>query len=84
MIQALTLAPVRVGTGAADEDGRLVFAEGLLVAVLIQLAEGHDAVGHWFLEHGFGRLDVPMSPTFADLQIAENWIASRLAGAVAG
>lgn len=80
MAEDITLAPVRVGTDTADEDGRLVFAGDRLVAVLVRLAEGHDEAGHWFLEHGFGRLDVPLSLIFPDLQAAENWIASRLRG----
>ena len=84
MIPDLTLAPVRVGTAAADEDGRLVFAGDLLVAVLVRLTEGHDEAGYWFLEHGFGRLDVPVPPTFSDLQTAENWIAGRLSSVADG
>ena len=82
MSQDFSFTPVRVGTGAADEEGRLVFARHLLVAILVQLAEEHEAVGHWFLEHGFGRLDVPVSPTFVDLQAAKNWMANRLGGVV--
>ncbi|WP_211257556.1 hypothetical protein [Muricoccus aerilatus] len=80
----LALAPVRVGTGTEDEEGRLVFAGDRLVAVLVRLAEGHEAEGHWFLEHGFGRLDVPLPPTFSDLQAAEQWIATKLSGMVDG
>jgi hypothetical protein len=83
-VQDITLAPVRVGTDTADEVGRLVFAEDRLVAVLVRLAEGHDEAGHWFLEHGFGRLGVPVPPTFSDLQAAEIWIASRLSGVADG
>ncbi len=78
LAQGITLAPVRVGTDTADEDGRLVFAGDRLVAVLVRLAEGHDEAGHWYLEHGFGRLDVPLPPTFSDLHAAENWVAGRL------
>jgi hypothetical protein len=44
--QGLTLAPVRLGTGATDEDERLAFAGDLLVAALGCLAEGHDDAGH--------------------------------------
>lgn len=84
MIPDLTLTPVRLGTDTADEDGRLVFAGDFLVAVLVRLAEGHEAVGHWFLEHGFGRLHVTVPPTFSDLQAAENWIANRLSGMASG
>jgi len=80
----LTLTPVQVGTDAADEDGRLVFAGDRLVAVLVRLAEGHDDAGHWFLEHGFGRLDVPLPPTFSDLQAAGSWIAGRLSSMADG
>ena len=78
MSQELTLRPVWLGTDTADENGRLVSAGDRLVAVLLQLAEGHEAEGHWFLEHGFGRLDVPVPPTFLDLKAAEHWIAGRL------
>jgi hypothetical protein len=78
--QELTLTSVRVGTATADEDGRLVIAGDLLVAVLVRLAEEHEEAGHWFLEHGFGRLNVTVPPTFSDLQAAEKWIASKLSG----
>ena len=46
MISDLSLAPVRVRTGTVDEDGRLVFSGDSLVAVLVQLADGHEAEGH--------------------------------------
>ena len=77
----LTLQPVRVGTGA-DEEGMLVFdKDRRLVAVLTHLSDQHeDLSGRWFLEVGFGRLDGPDHPTFADLDAAQNWIRQRLAG----
>ncbi len=77
----LTLQPVRVATGS-DEEGLLVFADDQrLVAVLTHLSDQHgDIAGHWFLETGFGRLDGPDHPTFADLDAAQNWIRQRLAG----
>jgi hypothetical protein len=78
---SLTLQPVRVANGP-DEEGLLVFtAEGRLVAVLTRLSEQHqDLAGHWYLEAGFGRLDVgPQHATFADLDTAQNWITERLA-----
>jgi len=80
LTQELTFAPVRLGTNTADEEGRLVFTGHHLVAVLVQLAEGHEAAGHWFLEHGFGRLDVPVTPTFSDLPAAGKWIVGKLSG----
>lgn len=76
----LTIQPVRVATGSADEEGCLVFADSRLVAVLVQLSDQHgDAEGDWFLEAGFGRLARPEHPTFADLGAAQDWIGGRLA-----
>ena len=76
----LTLQPVRVGTGA-DEEGMLVFdKDRRLVAVLTHLGDHYDGVsGHWFLEVGFGRLEGPDHPTFADLDAAQTWISQGLA-----
>ncbi|MFC0387958.1 hypothetical protein [Muricoccus vinaceus] len=84
MNRELTLTPVRLDTDTEDEEGRLVFADDCLVAVLVQLADGHEAQGHWFLEHGFGRLGVPVPPTFSDLRAAEHWIVGKLSAVVDG
>ena len=76
----LFLQAVRVATGS-DEDGMLVFDEDhRLRAVLTRLTDRHEGVsGYWFLEAGFGRLDGPDQPTFADLGMAQDWISQRLA-----
>ena len=76
---SFTLQPVRVGTGA-DEEGMLVFdRDQRLVAVLTHLGDQHDGLsGHWFLEAGFGWLDGPNNPTFADLDAAQTWISQSL------
>ncbi len=78
----LLLQPVRVATGSADEDGRLVLADGRLVAVLVQLADEIHAgqVGSWHLEAGFGpcAAEVP-SPTFESLDAARAWVERQLA-----
>ncbi|MCP1535495.1 hypothetical protein ACSD7O_06830 [Methylorubrum extorquens] len=77
----LRLQPVQVGTGSSDMESQLVYSEGLLVAVLVRLSDDHDdRSGMWFLEAGFGRVDHPDPPTFADLDAAQDWIAQRLAG----
>lgn len=77
--------PVRVNTGSPDEEGRLVFVAGRLVAVLVRLSDQHeDASGQWYLEHGFGVLNDPASSTFPSLQVVETWIEHRLATADAG
>jgi hypothetical protein len=76
----LRLQPVQVATGSDDQESRLVFQEGFLVAVLVQLSEDHGSdAGKWFLEVGFGRVDDPNPPTFADLEEAQGWILDQLA-----
>jgi len=70
--------PVRVGNGF-DEEGLLAFdADQRLVAVLVHLSDLNEvAPGQWFLEVGFGALDGPNHPTFADLDEARDWITRR-------
>jgi hypothetical protein len=75
----LGFQPVTVETNAADEDGCLVFADNRLVAVLVRLSDLHGKkAGRWYLEHGFGKLDVPAHPIFTDLEEARNWVAQRV------
>ena len=78
----LRLQPVQVATGSDDQESQLVFADGFLVAVLVQLSYQHeDEAGKWFLEAGFGRVDDYKAPLFADLDMAQAWIEGRLSGA---
>ena len=73
------LQPVQVATGSNDTASNLVFADGFLVAVLVQLCEEHeDEAGRWFMEAGFGRADHPNPPTFATLEEAQSWIELQL------
>ena len=75
----LQLQPIAVDTGSPDREGMLVIANGLLVAVLVRLAEPeHDDVGNWFLEAGFGRLQGQRVPTFLTLEDASRWLRRRL------
>lgn len=75
----LTFQPVRVGNGS-DEEGMLVFSGNQrLMAVLTRLGDQYGAVsGHWYLEAGFGLLDGVHHPTFADLDVAKEWIGQRM------
>ncbi|MCJ2049383.1 hypothetical protein [Methylobacterium sp. J-070] len=78
----LRLQPVQVATGSYDVDGQLVFADGLLVAVLVRLSDDHnDLAGMWFLEAGFGRVVTTELALFADIDKAQSWIEQRLAHA---
>lgn len=75
----LRLQPVRVRTASNDEDGRLVLANDVLVAVLVCLsADQGDLAGRWFLEAGFGDLRYPVPEAFSDLDAALAWIGDRL------
>ena len=72
------LEPVQIQTGSADEEGRLVFADGWLVAVLVRLSAQHGSLaGHWYYEHGFGPFNGPTHPIFATLEAAQDWMHQR-------
>ena len=74
----LSLQPVRIRTESSDEEGRLVMAEGFLVAILIQLSADHGTeAGYWFLEVGFGNLGHPRPAPFPDLPAALDWITTQ-------
>jgi hypothetical protein len=75
----LSFQPMQVANGT-DEEGMLVLSSHQrLVAVLTQLGKRYGGVsGHWHLEAGFGCLDGPDHPTFADLDQAQEWIGRRL------
>ena len=75
----LHLQPVRVAASSHDTDGQLVFADGFLVAVLVQLSGQHGAdAGMWFVEAGFGPTSVIGARLFFDLDAAQSWIDLRL------
>jgi hypothetical protein len=77
---SITLQPLPVMTGSQDQEGRLVLADGQLVAVLVRLAdEVHGAErGGWFLEVGFGPCDGPEHPVFESLDEAQVWVRRRI------
>lgn len=76
---SLRLQPVRVATGSPDTAGQLVFTDGFLVAVLVQLSDEHeDTTGMWFLEAGFGQANTATPPTFVDLDAAQAWVTEQL------
>lgn len=85
MVVPLTLRPVLVETGSADEDGRLVFVRDRLVAVLVRLsAAAHPDPdsglrGKWFVEAGFGPCAAQAPDVFPALADAEAWVRRALA-----
>ncbi|MHB2206323.1 hypothetical protein [Methylobacterium sp. CM6257] len=79
----ITLQSVQIGTQCADTEGRLAFANGKLVAVLVRLSDelhGSDGrAGYWCLEAGFGACEArPLSVHFDTLEAASAWLTSRM------
>lgn len=75
-MNAVTLDPIMVNTGSADENGALALVDGKLVAVLVELAaeEHGDHRGLWFVEAGFGPCKVATEMTFSTCDEALQWL----------
>jgi hypothetical protein len=77
----LRLDPIQVATGCEDQEGRLVYKDGLLAAVLVCLSDLHGTdAGKWHLEAMFEPIRSASAPIFADLDEAQTWIADQLPG----
>lgn len=76
--------PVRVAVGGdRSERGFLVFAEGVLVAVISHLEEtvDNELRDSWFLEAGFGPCGgVIPPPIWNSQEEAERWVSNRMRG----
>ena len=70
---------VMLGSRKMDVEGRLVFREGALMAVLSRLdaLHGHFA-GGWVIEMTAEEVPQPSRLIFADLDAFELWAADRL------
>ncbi|KQT85385.1 hypothetical protein [Aurantimonas sp. Leaf443] len=71
---------IGIATGSDDREGRLVLADGLLVAVLVLLEdESHGCNrGLWAVEASFAGIADVEPPLFADLGAAEDWVRTRV------
>ena len=76
----ISLQPVRVETGSDDEVGQRGFADGRLVALLVQLrSPGHGAdCGRWFCETGYGPCNPPPRRVFDQPEEAVHWVQKRV------
>ncbi len=78
----ITFQPVRVRIDGHDSEGRLIFADEQLSAVIVRLdGEAHvpEHKGHWHLEAGFGPCDARNTPpTFTTPEEAGAWVQQRL------
>jgi len=73
----ITFQPVEVLHDDRDHEGYLVLADGRLAAVIVRLADpeyGQRLVGSWYLEAGFGSLEM-RHDLFASLEDAARTIA---------
>ena len=84
MLATYSHQAVRLGPGTPDRDGVLIFHNGDLVAVLVQLTpETHNGLGgQWFLEAGFGCCMDRNTPLFESPEAAEGWIGQQMREAV--
>ena len=82
----ITLQPVSVRNDGGSHEGRLVLANGDLIAVFVRVTAeeatgGGSQAGGWFLEAGFGpcgTLMISGHPIFATLDDAVEWVRQRL------
>jgi hypothetical protein len=76
----VTWQSVRVGSGfTREEDGRLIFVDGRLVAILVCRSEDHeetDLRGAWSIDAGFGPI-TGVQETFLSFEDAATWILRR-------
>lgn len=74
MPDRVTFQPVEVAV-AGQTEGRLVFVDGKLVAVLIKLdVNQNELAGRWYAEAAFNSLERMSEHTFLDLPAAAAWI----------
>jgi hypothetical protein len=81
----ISFQPVSVLIDGHDSEGRLIFADAQLTAVIVRLdgkAHAPDQMGQWHLEAGFGRCDVSNAPLFATPEEAGAWVTQVLTGTV--
>jgi hypothetical protein len=83
--------PVEVLTDGGSSGGRLVLAEGKLVAVLVRVEGGETgepgSAGGWYVEAGFGPCGILMTlppQVFPEEAEAMAWIGQQLERRAAG
>lgn len=77
----ITSQPVKVLVDGHDSEGRLIFANDQLSAVIVRLdGEAHapDYRSLWNLEAGFGKCNVRSAPLFRTPEEAGAWVKQKL------
>ena len=82
----ITFERVKVLVDGHDSEGRLIFVDEQLSAVIVRLdGEAHipDHKGRWHLEAGFGKCDARVAPpNFTTPEEAGAWVKRRLTGTI--
>lgn len=79
----ISFQPLRVLIDGHDSEGRLIFADDHLSAVIVRLdGEHHDLQGKglWHLEAGFGKCNTASAPLFKTPDEAGAWVKTILTG----
>lgn len=75
----VVLQPILLDTASRDQDGRLVMANGRLIAILVHHEDLDEPANRgWFLEAGLGRLQGLRPARFDSLDAATRWVRLRL------
>jgi len=73
----LSFQAVILDSSSPDQEGRLVFRDGRLLAVITRLSDIHpELAGRWFVEATFGRVPIVHPPAFETIDEFEGWITN--------
>lgn len=76
---SIEFTDARVWVNGEDRNGKLVYTDGRLVGVLVELNSVDGQPGKWFLEAGFGPASgASPSPVFNALTDARQWLGDRV------
>lgn len=77
---SITRHHVHLGTGTADRDAELIYADGELMVVALLLADwSHGKLrGRWLVKASFGRCSDGGPGSFDSVKGVEEWVRRRL------
>lgn len=81
-MSSMSAYKVRINTHTADSRAMILLADGVLIGVLIELADDCHGPerGKWVIETAFGIDGQPDGATFASANEAANWLSARVSG----
>jgi hypothetical protein len=81
MERNISCQAARIAARSGNEDGLLIFADHVLMAVVshLQKSVSGEMRSHWFLEAGFGACETRSDPPeFESPDEAQKWVSDRL------